>query len=176
MKKLEFPSIPVFDDETIENCRRTNRYEPIFFEMYKHVAIVSSIFSCIVPDTESIRNFPKLHFEVLIGLLNRCARLMLANTALSHEGKFGETTAIIDRCILESAINIKWLCQNSTENSFNRYLADGLKADIELESEITKNILARDHKTLVIEQRMIRSINRCINMSHLEKGCCPEVS
>src|SRR6266480_119580 len=60
--------------------------------------------------TLAFRHIPSQHYHVLVGLLNRCARLMLSNIALSHEGKFGETTAIIDRCIFETAVKLTWLC------------------------------------------------------------------
>lgn len=176
MEELKFPDLPIIDSDTVEKCRRTNNYEPIFFELYKHVGIVCSLISCINSDSDVVRNVSKQHFEILVGLLNRCSRLMLSNVVLSHEGKFGETTAIIDRCILESAINIKWLCKNSSEESFNRYLVDGLKSDLELESQVVDNINARDGKVLVIEQRMLESINRCVNLSGLKKDSILEIS
>lgn len=169
MKELEFPNIPVFENDTVEKCRQTKDYKPIFFELYKHVGIICYLFSCIVPDTNAVRNIHKQHFETLIGLLNRCSRLMLANTVLSHDGKFGETTAIIDRCIVESAINVIWLCKKNDNESFERYLADGLKSDLELESKVLENINARDGKVLVIEERMLNSIDRCVNLSGLQK-------
>ena len=169
MKELEFPNIPVFENDIVEKCRQTKNYKPIFFKLYKHVGIICNLFSCIVADTDAVRGINQKHFEVLVGLLNRCSRLMLANTVLSHEGKFGETTAIIDRCIVESAINVIWLCKKNDNESFERYLADGLKSDIELESKVLENIKARDGKVLVIEERMIKSIDRCVNLSGLQK-------
>ncbi|MBU0560452.1 MAG: hypothetical protein KKG93_12890, partial [Bacteroidetes bacterium] len=175
MKELEFPNMPVFNNDTIEKCRRSKNYKPIFFELYKHVGIICNLFACVVPDTDAVRDIHKQHFEVLVGILNRCSRLMLANTVLSHEGKFGETTAIIDRCILESAINVIWLCKNNNNESFERYLADGLKSDLELESKIVENMNARDGKAIVIEERMLKSINRCINLSSLQKDNIPGI-
>jgi hypothetical protein len=71
---------------------------------------------------------------------------MLSNVALSHEGKFGETTAIIDRCIFESAVKIIWLCQSASDEEFTRYLADGLKTELEFKKRIKRNIVANGGK------------------------------
>ena len=87
-------------------------------------------------------------YYVLIGLLNRCARLMLSNVALSHERKFGETTAIVDRCIFESAVKIIWLCHAASDEEFTRYLADGLKTEVEFKARIEADIAANGGATL----------------------------
>jgi hypothetical protein len=83
---------------------------------------------------------------------------MFSNVALSHEGKFGETTSIIDRCIFESAIKVTWLCENPTVENFIRFLADGLKTELEFKEEIEANIKARNGIILPVEERMLRSV------------------
>jgi hypothetical protein len=104
----------------------------------------------------------------LVGLTNRCARLMvLSNVALSREGKFGETTAIIDRCIFESAIKIIWLCHNDSDEEFSRFLADGLKTELEFKTRIEDDIAASGGTVLPIQTRMLASINNHIVASGL---------
>jgi hypothetical protein len=152
------PDPPMFSAEDMERCKSSGNYAPVFFEWYKFVASLAFIVSHIEPNSPALRQIPAQHFHVLVGLLNRCARLMLANVALSHEGKFGETTAIVDRCIFESAIKIMWLSLGQTQERFDRYLAEGLKADIELKKQIEANIAARNGIARPFETRMLTSI------------------
>jgi hypothetical protein len=96
---------------------------------------------------------------------------MLSNVALSHEGKFGETTAIVDRCIFESAVKVIWLCHSGMDEEFTRYMAEGLKTELELKARIEANIAANGGAILPIEARMLKSIGRHINASGLtEEG------
>ncbi|HJW33186.1 MAG TPA: DUF5677 domain-containing protein [Holophagaceae bacterium] len=117
-----------------------------------------------------IAEIPRMHFTICIGLLNRCSRLMLANTRLSHEGLYGETTGIVDRSIFESAVKVSWLCLKGDAESFDRYLADGLKTELELKDQIITAIEKRNGVTLNIEQRMLASIDSHIQDSGLSEG------
>jgi DNA invertase Pin-like site-specific DNA recombinase len=150
-------------------CRDTGDYKPVLFEWYK---FVGSLCFCVVhlrPDSPAYQDIPRQNYYVLVGLLNRCARLMLSNVALSHEGKFGETTAIVDRCIFESSVKIIWLC-HSTSNSdeeFTRYLADGLKTELEFKARIEADIAANGGTIMPIQERMLRSIDNHIAASGL---------
>ena len=110
---------------------------------------------------------PDRNYYVLIGLLNRCFRLMLANIALSHEGRFGETTSIIDRSIVESALTISWLSENPSDKEFSRYLAAGLKTEIEFKSMIKQNVQENAGVPTTLETRMLASIESHIRLSRL---------
>jgi hypothetical protein len=90
---------------------------------------------------------------------------MLSNVALSHEGLFGETTAIIDRCIFESCVKVCWLCQGSATDGFERFIAEGLQTELELKEKIEKAVTSRAGQVLAIENRMLRSIDRYIESS-----------
>jgi hypothetical protein len=94
---------------------------------------------------------------------------MLANVALSHEGLFGETTAIIDRCIFESAVKTIWLCTQRSEESFAMFIADGLKTEIEFRKKIEEITSSRDGIPLPIESRMLASIANYISSSGLSE-------
>jgi hypothetical protein len=90
---------------------------------------------------------------------------MLANVALSHEGLFGETTAIVDRCIFESAVKIIWLSESALVDKFERLIADGLKTELEFKDKINSNIANRSGEVLAIEKRMLISIENHIKSS-----------
>ena len=156
------PDAPVFTDDQIRQSQETGDFRPILFEWYKYVACLATLLSHIQRDSLAFRPIPARHYYVLIGLLHRCARLMLSNVVLSHEGRFGETTAIVDRCIFESTVNILWLLQQPTDDRFNRYMAAGLKKDLEFKRRIEAEIDARDCTPLSIETRMLKSIGNNI--------------
>jgi hypothetical protein len=161
------PDAPKFSPEEMQRCRDTGDYKPILFEWYKFVGSLCVVVAHIRPDSPAYRKVPPQHYYVLIGLLNRCASLMLSNVALSHEGEFGETTAIIDRCIFESAIRIMWLCYNQSDDELTRYLADGLKPELEFKARIEADIAASSGAVLPIQARMLKSIDNHISASGL---------
>jgi len=92
---------------------------------------------------------------------------MLANVVLSHKGLFGEATSIIDRCIFESSIKLTWLCHKGDDDCFGRFIAEGLKTDLEFKGALEDSIARRSGETLVIENDMLTSINNRIRSSEL---------
>ncbi len=162
-----FPDPPQFSDAEFESCQKSRDYCPILFEWYKYVGVVTNVLACIDRASPAARPVEPVHYAVLIGLLNRCSRLMLANVSLSHEGLYGETTAIIDRSIFESCVKVLWLCEQASDGSFERFITDGLKTELTLKSEIETKIAARGGAILPIEERMLRSIARYIKTSSL---------
>lgn len=158
------PDPPKIDADEMQRCRETGDYSPVFFEWYKYVASLCVIFANLKQDTPAVRkDISKRDYGILIGLLNRCARIMLANVALSHKGEFGESTMILDRCIFESCVIINWLCKsNKTEDRFDRYIASGLKTELELRDQVQKAVSARGGKKVAIEHRMLESVKGCL--------------
>jgi hypothetical protein len=161
------PDPPKFSDEEMQRCRDTGDYKPVMFEWYKFVGSLCVIVAHIRPDSPAYRAIPPQHYYVLAGLLNRCARLMLSNVALSHEGKFGETTAIVDRCIFESAIKIIWLSHNASQEEFTRYFADSLRTELEFRDRIEADIAEDGGTVSRLQARMLKSIDRHIAASGL---------
>jgi hypothetical protein len=170
IEQLKLPEPPHFSDEQMQKCRKSGDYRSILFEWYKFVMHICVIFARIDRKSPAVREISPVQFAILTGLLNRSARLMLANTALAHKGRFGETIALLDRCIFESCLKVQWLCHKDSDESFMRYLASGLKTEIELESEVKGNIEKREGgKVLNIEKRMLKSIDRHINAAGLNR-------
>ena len=143
-------------------CRETGDYSPVLLEWYKFVAALCCTFSFLERESPALNKMERREYSILVGLLSRCYRLMLANVALSHEGKFGETTSIIDRCIFETCIILSWLCQSTIVDRLERYIAHGLRTELELKKSLLNNISARDGKKLIIENRMLKSIGQYI--------------
>jgi hypothetical protein len=165
-----FPDPPYFSEDDWNACRRKGDYRPILFEWYKYVGITANIFACIDIFSPASKPVNKSHFGVLIGLLNRCSRLMLSNIVMSHKGLHGETTSLVDRCIFESAVKILWLCEQNSSESFSRYIADGLKTELTLRREIEDKISSRNGQILAIEKRMLQSIEKYIRVSGMTEA------
>jgi hypothetical protein len=162
------PDPPIITPEEVANCHISGDFRPILFRWYKYVATICNCFARIDVDNPILRSVPPIQFYILIGLLNRCSRLMLSNSVLSsNRGVFGETTSIIDRCIFETAIKIIWLCKKANDDYFERYLGNGLKAELELRKEVENNIKERENTPLAVEKRMLESINRTIKATKL---------
>lgn len=135
-------------------------FEPLFFEWYKSVISVLNLISGIQPDSPAFQCADPRHYYVLAGLMHRCVRLMTSNIALSHGGKFGETAAIVDRCLSESAIRIQWLCAERSNERIIQFLTDSLRPELEFEALINENIRLRDGNAHPIETRMLNSIEK----------------
>lgn len=134
------PEAPNITEEDLHRCRESGDFCPVLFEWYKFVGALAVTFACLRRESPALRSIPEDEYAILIGLLNRFARLMLANVALSHEGGFGETTSIIDRSIFESCVILSWLCRTRDIDRFVRYKASGLKTEVELKEQILANV------------------------------------
>ncbi|MGQ0506898.1 MAG: DUF5677 domain-containing protein [Myxococcaceae bacterium] len=163
------PDPPVIQEELLAHCRSSGDFRPILFEWYKFVALLANFFARLRADSPGVRQLPPVHYAALIGLLNRIYRLMTANVALSHEGSFGETTAIVDRCIFESGVKLAWLCTGVCPDAFERFIGDGLRTELEFEKEILTRVQQRGGQVQVIEKRMLASIERHIVASGLSR-------
>lgn len=161
------PEPPEFDYLTWLKARSINYYEPIFFEWFRFAGVLTWFTYSLSEENSGFKNIEHVDLKILQGLLNRCSRLMLGHMCLSHEHKFGEATAILDRCIFESAVKVRWLCSsNYNKERFNRFKADGLKKDLALKAEVEKNINARG-SCLPIEDRILASIENYVRISGL---------
>jgi len=97
---------------------------------------------------------------------------MLSVMKLSYDAdeRNGETTVIIARCLYESAIKVLWLCKTASAENFTRLIADGLKTELELKSEILAHVKKNGGVPVVIEKRMLDSIDKCIADSGLSEA------
>jgi len=165
----ELTDKPVFTDNIWGECRKRKDFMPILFEWYKYVGVVCNTLASISLESLAIKEMPPLNYAILTGLLNRCSRLMMSNIRLSATKKYGETVALIDRSIHESAIMVQWLCINDGKNGFQRYLASGMKGDIILKNHILSSISKRGGETWVIEKSMLDSIEDFLNSTGLSE-------
>jgi hypothetical protein len=153
-------ALPEFDPEMVERCRDRGEPMPLMFEWFKHVALLAIDVAATSPSQPGHLPRDRVHLGVLRGLLNRCARLMLSTVKLAHERRGGESVALLARCIAESALTAQWLIRKMEDDSFARYVGYAIRTDLKLKEVIDSNIAERGGEVLVIEERMLRSIER----------------
>ncbi len=157
MEALLGPSINV-TEEMLEACRTNDQFGPLVFELYKEAAslvCVSSDFH-LGDSEESI----KLSRDQAIcaGLLVRIAKYMVSIAKLSVDNEHGETIQALNRCIIESAVNLRYLVFKNDEEVYDRFVKHSLVAERELYDFIQANIMASGGEQLTIEQNMLSSI------------------
>lgn len=164
MRAFVLPRFPISDD-VLADATQTRNFLPILHDMYIYISRVAITCAEIHPSSAGVRPIPELNRAVLAGLLCRCCRLMYASIKLSDDGLFGETIAILQRCITETAFRIRWLCKKNDPSEFERYMADGLKKEVALREQIRSNIRTRGGQMLAIEKRMLDSTGRMLEVS-----------
>jgi hypothetical protein len=158
---------PRISPELQARCEATADYVPLLFEWFRYAGILSATVSAITPASPGLRRVPPVHLAILRGLLLRCAKLMNAAMCLGSEAAFRETLAILVRCILESAVKVRWLCSTTAPDRYRRFMADGLKRELKFKATIKENIKSRGGLPLPIESRLLASIDRFLDMSGL---------
>ena len=148
------PPLPEFSDH--EN------YFNVLLEWCKHVGILATHLNRINPGSHAAVKRPPIQYAILRGLINRSCRILLAMLKIATENKQGGIVMLLSRCLFESCTKVCWLIRRDNEERFLRYLADGLKAEFELREIISRNVQDRDGKSLVLEDRMLRSIQSTI--------------
>lgn len=140
----------------------------MIFEWYKRVAMIATTCASVLHETPGARDLAARDYRIVTGLLMRCGRLMRSVLELARHHRFGESIPVLTRSLCESAIKAAWLSTERSADAFERYIADGLKAELELKADIEKNVAARGY-SLVIETRMLGSIASCFGPSGISE-------
>jgi len=140
--------------------------EKAAFDLYRETAIVavasSHLFESHNPDNGAL---PR-NQAIGAGLIVRIAKFMSAVLALLCDKvqEHGEAVMALNRCITESAINLKFFCEKAVPQDFDDFIKSSLRPEKESYIDIQKNISER-RETLPIETRMLNSINRVFRIS-----------
>jgi len=165
-----FPDPPRFSEEQLAECQSRGDFRPVFFEWYRFVGTLAVTMAHLKYESPIFAAIPRRNYHVLAGSINRLARLMIANVALSHEGSFGEATDILHRCVFETATKAIWMASANSDERIQRYLASSVQGDLELRSHINKAVESRKGEPTSIEQRMLQSIQRTVESTELNES------
>lgn len=159
----ELPSLPNPSDRELANYDYKD-WIGLFFEWHKTVGLLAVYYSFLMPESPALKKISRRRYIVLTALLSRISRLMMANLRMASEDRHFEAISIIDRSLHETVVKLTWLCKSRDVDRFDRYLADGLKNDLEFRRFITEAARERGHE-IAIETRMLESIERSIRTS-----------
>ena len=135
------------------------------YELYKEairLCVISS--SAYIENTEDTIKM-KRNQAICAGLLVRISKYMASVAKLSAGIEHGETVQALNRCILESAVNLQYLILKDDDQIYDRFVRNGLRAERELYDIIQENVKSRDGNVLTIEQSMIISIMETLEQS-----------
>ena len=163
------PLVPAVqaNDEVIRACQERNEFGGLSFALYQEAT--GLVWATCNAYYKTDDGFTMTRSQaVCMGLLSRISKLMTSVLKLSSEVEHGETVQIIDRCILESSIDLQYLLKKDDDTVFERFVKVGLKSERELYGIIQENIRNRNGQELEIERDMLRSITRTCEHSGMK--------
>lgn len=153
-------------DAMMEECQQSGDWMPVAFVWLKHAGFLCALAARLdVYSSPAVERKLPVNYAVLIGQLNRCARLNLSCQRLICDGSFGETYQVLERCISETLFKFRYLIKKDDDEMFKRFICSGLQKDVEALEKIRENIANRNGTSLPIEDRMKASIERYLNQS-----------
>ncbi|HUT21871.1 MAG TPA: DUF5677 domain-containing protein [Candidatus Bipolaricaulota bacterium] len=140
------------------------------FDLYRETAMVAVLASHLYESYQPERSALPRDQAIGIGLIVRISKFMSSVLALlcDKEREHGEVIMSLNRCIIESAINLKFFCEEALELDFEEFVKSSLKPEKEAYDSIQKNISKRG-STLPIEKRMLNSINLTFRTSGIKE-------
>ena len=158
IEELLGPAVQV-NDEVIRACQERNEFGELSFALFKEAAGI--VWVTCNPYYET-GDGPTMNRNqaVCAGFLSRISKIMVSVAKLSSGEEHGEVVPILNRCILESSVDLQYLLKKNDDAVFERFVKVGLKSERELYDIIQKNITNRNGQELEIERDMLLSIAR----------------
>ena len=163
LNDFEFPRTKV-NIEEIKKFDSEDQFMSLAVELLKEVGQITALLSCTyrLDQYGNPRKWER-NEAILGGLMVRISKLQLALLDQICQKRL-EIAFIIDRCLSESLINLKYLLQRDNDNLFDEYIEYSLREEKRLLKRIEENITKRGHE-LPIESRMIDSIRQAFETS-----------
>ena len=98
------PDPPKIEKVDLDACRSTGDFRPILFEYYRNIAILVAICGNIKKSSPDWLGRSREYYVVQVGLLNRMQRILAGHLEFFQDGRYGDLTLILDRCLLETAV------------------------------------------------------------------------
>ena len=155
--KLVQPQVKI-TEAVLEECRTKGQFGSLVFELYREAGgLISATSASYLGNTGDAIRFDR-NQAICVGLLVRVSKLMLSVVKLSSDIEHGETVEALNRCIIESSVNLRYLLLKDCDEEYDQFVKNGLRAERELHDIIRQNIHRRGGKQLAIEESMLKSI------------------
>ena len=166
IEELLGPAVQV-NDEVIQACQERNEFGGLSFALYREAAIFVWVTCNGYYETGDGSTMTR-NQAVCTGLLSRISKLMVSVLKLSSDVEHGESVQILNRCILESSVDLQYLLMKDDDTVYERFVKVGLKGERELYDIILENITNRKGQELDIERGMLLSIARTCEHSGMK--------
>jgi hypothetical protein len=141
-------------------------FSKVVFDLYRETVILIAVSAHLYESFDTKEGVLPRNQAIGAGLVIRVTKFMKAVMALLIDkvSEHGEVIMALNRCITESATNLRFFCEKATDQDFEEYIKSSLKAEKEQYALIQENIKRRG-KILPIENRMIKSITNVFKIS-----------
>lgn len=156
------------DGEVLRACAETGTFSPIAFELYKEAGVILAVCSHCYTGEKPGEGALSRNQAVCAGLLVRISKFMIAVMQLVSTADRGEVVLALNRSILESAANLRFLLLKNEGRLYDEFIRFSLGPERELYDLIQENIKKRGGEVLPIEERMLRSIDRACGLAGLK--------
>ena len=154
--------------EMVRQYAEEGRISELSFELYKEAGSIVILCAHAYIEQASAAMSLARNQAICAGLLTRTAKIMIAVAQLSSGPERGEVIMALNRCIVESATNVRFLDLKNEDKFYGQFVLFGLAPERELYDLIRRNITARQGTQLNIETRMLASIHRVCSLSGVE--------
>ena len=158
IEELMGPPVQV-NDEVIRACQERNEFGGLSFALFKEAASIVWVTCNALYEADDGFTMTR-NQAVSAGLLSRITKIMVSVVKLSSGEEHGEVVQILNRCVLESSVDLQYLLLKDDDTVFERFVKVGLKSERELYDIIQENITNRNGQELDIERGMLLSIAR----------------
>ena len=160
--------LPKYSTSDIEKFENEDSFMDAYVELLKQsIELVYRIVGIKYCDKNGIPKIIEKDDAVVAGNLTRLIKLCTSFLQNICEGKL-EICYILNRCIAETAINVKFILIEGEERVKKNYIKYSLITEKELWETILTNIKDRGGNTLPIEERMKKSIQNSFDKSDFD--------
>ncbi len=131
------------NDEILDQCVQQASFSSLAFELYKEVGTVLAVCAHSYTSKDQSEEVLVRNQAICAGLLVRITKLMIAVAHLSSSGERGEVILALNRLILESSTNLRFLLLKNEERFYDQFVKMSLGPERELHDVIQNNIKAR---------------------------------
>lgn len=159
---------PKYSNIEISDFKSNHDFMDAYVELLKDS--IECLYNIVYIKYYNVNDTPKKinRDDAIIG--GNLVRLIKLNISFLENVCNGKTEIclIINRCLAETYINLKYLLINGEDNVKRNYIKNSLITEKELWNVIKENINSREEDTLNIEKRMQISINNSFEKSDFE--------
>src|SRR3989344_2735285 len=152
------------------NADSGNTFSRVVFNQYRETTIVIGVSAHLYQSFNPKEGVLPRNQAIGAGLVIRIAKFMKAVMALLIDkvSEHGEVIMALNRCITESATNLRFFCEKATGEDFEEFIKSSLKPEKEQYSFIQENIKRRG-SILPIETRMLKSMGNVFKISGVQE-------